>query len=103
MPACSTASSWARRARPTQDIATAIRLGVRNPPSATSRPLPSSPSRLATGTGVRSKVSRAWSVPRTPMVSDIGSTVTPGELRSTSSATVPSLPVVPASRANSSQ
>ena len=62
--ACSAASSCARRASPTQVIATAIRLGVRKPPKATCRPLPSSPSVSVTGTGARSKTRCAWSVPR---------------------------------------
>ncbi len=58
-------------ARPTQVIATEIRLGTRNPPSATSRPSPSSPRRLATGTGARSNTRCEWSVPTTPIDSGI--------------------------------
>ena len=59
--ACATASSCAHRASPTQVAAMAIRLWVRKPPKATSSPCPSSPSRLATGTGVRSKVMNRFS------------------------------------------
>ena len=101
--ACSMASSCALRASPTQVIPTAMRLGVRKPPKATSRPRPSSPRRFSTGTGVPSKTRCAWSVPRTPSDSPMSTACTFGLSRSTMSATVPSLPVVPSMRAKSSQ
>ena len=102
--AYSTASSWARRAKPTQLIATEIRLGVKKPPSATSRPSPSLPRRLATGTGARSKTKRSVIGSTHPHPdSSIATTVAPGAWRSTSNATVPSAPRVPATRAKSSQ
>ncbi|WFR66425.1 hypothetical protein P9139_16570 [Curtobacterium flaccumfaciens] len=102
--AYATASSFARSARPTALIATETRLGRRKPPSATSRPCPSSPRRAEAGIGVSVKRRMAWSVPRMPMVSESSITSAPGSpLFGMRNATVPSCPVVPSRRAAMSQ
>ncbi len=64
-----------------------------------STPWPSSPNRSATGTGARSNTMWPWSVPRTPIVSAISRASTPSPRVGTISATVPSVPRVPSTRA----